>query len=126
MNTFQILGVGLALFFLGVTVIALFRRRLSRKIGFAWITLWLGAAIAISRPELTAIVAEVLGIDRGADLVFYTAILAMFVGFFLVFARLRKTDETLTQILRHIALQEASEPHEPREAPEATLSETDP
>ena len=55
--------------------------------------------------------AQPLGIARGADLVFYCAILAMFIGFFMVYVRLRRLETTLTKLTRHLALQNPLPPN---------------
>ena len=72
-----------------------------------WIVLWLLAATAIARPELTVVVARALGIDRGADLVFYFGVLAALGGFFVVFGRLWRIEQSLTEIVRRLAIWEA-------------------
>ncbi len=106
-NAFQILGISLTGCFALLTVLGVARRRLRPVPGLAWALLWVAAAVAIARPELTVIVAQSLGIVRGADLIFYLAILGMFVGFFLVYVRLRRLDEGLTQVVRRLAIAEA-------------------
>lgn len=110
MNGFQLVGISLSLFFSILTIVSIFRQRLGRRSGLFWLLLWMAAAFAIARPEVTVVAAQLLGIDRGADLVFYTAILAATVGFFLLFSRVRKIDETLTQIVRHLALSDLKPP----------------
>ena len=97
--------------FVGLAVLSVRRGSLGRRAGIGWILLWLAAAVAIQRPELTVVVARFLGIDRGADLVFYLAILAMFAGFFVVLVRIRRLDQTLTEVVRQVALQTPSASH---------------
>lgn len=110
MNYFQIIGLGLSAGFALLVLLATLGGRLGRRSGTAWLLLWLAAGTAIARPQLTVVVARALGIDRGADLIFYLAILAMFVGFFFVFVRLRRLDEGLTRVVRHLAIDEATPP----------------
>lgn len=112
MTNFQIGAlIFLALAF-GATLLQSVRRRMSLRVGVAWSLLWLTAAIAIARPGLTIIVANFLGIARGADLVFYLAILGMFVGFFSVYVRFRRLDAELTRIVRELALRSPEEPRD--------------
>ena len=108
MNVFQMIGIGLAGAFVIGLVLGVSRGKIRRFTALAWALLWIAAAIAIARPEITKIIAQALGIARGADLVFYSAILAMFVGFFVVYIKLRRIDNTLTTIVRHIALDEGT------------------
>ncbi len=105
MTNFQILGVGFSGLFALLAVGAAARGRLSWPAGLAWTTLWVTAAIAIANPGLTVVIAGWLGIARGADLIFYCGILAMFVGFFVVLGRLRRIEENITTIVREIAVE---------------------
>jgi hypothetical protein len=109
-NAFQVLGLSLLALFTAVTLAAVLRNELSRGPAAAWIMLWLAAATAIAWPEITIIVAHAMGIQRGADLVFYGAVLATFAGFFIVFARLRRIDRALTRIVREIAIRDTRSP----------------
>jgi len=110
MTAFQWIGIGLAASFLVLTIAAVARHRLSKISAAAWSLLWVAAGVAIYDPSLTQTVAAGLGISRGADLVFYCAILAMFVGFFLVFAKLRRVEEHLTTLVREIAVSRPGRP----------------
>jgi hypothetical protein len=123
-NGFQIIGVSVAAAFGLMALAGLLKRRISLPSGLFWLTVWTAAALAILNPEWTRVVAQALGIARGADLVFYCAILAMFVGFFLVYAKLRRLDHRLTTIVREMAIDEAATTTLPRRADERT-TETD-
>ena len=108
MNGFQLFSTALSALFSLLVLIGLFKRRIALGSAIFWLTTWISAAVVILNPDWTRVVAEFAGIARGADLVFYCAILAMFIGFFLVYARLRKLDQTMTQIVRAIAINEAT------------------
>lgn len=112
MNAFQIGGITLAALLMAFTWLGARRGRLSRGGAAFWSLLWLAMGVAIAKPDLTVVLARGLGIDRGADLVFYFGIVVMFVGFFAVMARLRRIEENITLISRHIALSEAESPSE--------------
>jgi hypothetical protein len=115
LSTFQILGISLSSAFSLFVVLAIARKRLRPLPGLGWLLLWVAAAIAIANPELTVVLAQSLGIQRGADLIFYLAILGMFAGFFLVYVRLRRLDEGMTTLVRRLAIAEARTP-EPTES----------
>jgi len=100
---FAVLGISFA-----ITLTLTVRRTLSPRVGLAWGLLWIAAAVAIARPELTGEVARVLGIGRGTDLVLYFAILAMVFGFFAVYVRMRRIERDLTIIVRELAIRSAS------------------
>lgn len=110
MTNFQIGALLLIACAIGATLLQRGRGRISTRVASGWIALWGAAAIAIARPEVTRIVANALGIARGADLVFYLAILGMFIAFFLVHLRLRRFESELTRIVRELALRSPREP----------------
>ena len=102
----QVLLVIAALLFLG-TIWALVKGWMGRKEGVIWATVWLVAAIAILWPGLTSRVAQVLGIGRGADLVFYSAVVIMLIGFWMIYIRLRRVRRDITLLVRELAILEA-------------------
>ncbi len=101
---FAVLGISFA-----VTLTLTVRRTIAPKVGFAWGLLWVAAAVAIARPEITADVARLLGIGRGTDLVLYFAVLGMVFGFFAMYVRMRRIESDLTKIARELAIRGASE-----------------
>jgi hypothetical protein len=108
-NYFQLLGLSLCGVFCLSIAVGLARHRIGTSAGIAWLTLWTAAGIAIARPQVTVTVARALGIARGADLVFYLAILAMFAGFFAVYVKFRRLEAGITSLVREIALREAED-----------------
>src|SRR5688572_29342815 len=100
MTIFQILGIGLSLAFAALSLRGELRGQVGIRGGAAWIGLWVAVAIAIAFPQSTVVVARALGIARGADLVFYCAILGMLVGFFLIYVRLRRIDRNISLIVQ--------------------------
>lgn len=101
---FVVLGISFA-----VTLVLTVRRTIAPRVGLAWGLLWIAAAVAIARPEITGRIARVLGIGRGTDLVLYFAILGMVFGFFAVYVRLRRIESDMTRIVRELAIRGASE-----------------
>jgi hypothetical protein len=68
---------------------------------------WLAAGLAIADPDLTQRLAMAVGINRGADLVFYLFVLLFIVVSFYFYARHVRTQRLLTEVVRHLAIQEA-------------------
>jgi hypothetical protein len=107
MNLFQ----WLALCFLGVMVVwdlayglrapVLRRGRLVRC------SVWLAAAVAIARPALVQEVALAIGIGRGADVVLYVFVLAFLATAFYGYSRQVHLQRQVTELVRHLAIQEA-------------------
>ncbi|HUP45464.1 MAG TPA: DUF2304 domain-containing protein [Thermoanaerobaculia bacterium] len=110
MTTFQLVTIPLLLAMLIATAAAMSRRRITPRLGLFWMMIWSGAAVFIAFPDLSSIIANALGIGRGADLVLYLSILFMLGGFFGVYLRFRRLDEQLTRIVRHLAIRDAGEP----------------
>ena len=113
MTTFQLFTLPVLIAFLIITAVATSRRKLTPRLGAAWVLLWLAAAFAIAVPESLVQLARFLGIGRGADLVFYVSILAGFFAFFLIYLRFRRIEDQLTQIVRHLAILKADREDKP-------------
>ncbi len=109
MNTFQIIVLPILAILFIERLLAVGRGRGSRRVALLWAVLWLLAGVAVAWPGLTKDIARAVGIGRGADLVMYLAIIAMFVGFFLVYARMRRLEANITRLVRHIAIEGAQE-----------------
>lgn len=107
LSVFQQIAVPLlALLFLG-TIVAVAKGWATRREGLVSTVVWLGAAGAILWPSAASRAAQAVGIGRGADLVFYCAVLAMMIGFWMVYIRLRRLRREITLLVRHVALHEA-------------------
>ena len=104
MTTFQAIFVPLCLLAAILVLSRLVRRQISKRGGFYWFMLWIVAAIVIAFPSLTTLVARRLGIGRGADLVFYLAILAGVLTSLYFYIRFRRIEIMLTNVIRREAL----------------------
>ena len=67
------------------------------------------ATVFVLFPDLSNDIAHKLGVGRGADLVFYTSILIFWFVILKLYARIRRLEQTITQIVRKDALDEATE-----------------
>jgi len=107
MSGFQLALLGvLAILFVSSLVMSARRWGASRD-AFFWVILWGIGLIVVAKPDITTTAAGWLGIGRGADLVFYCAIVVMLVGFLMVYVRLRRLRREVTLLVRHIAILEA-------------------
>ena len=116
MSAFQIIALTVLGLLAALTLAGAIRTR--RPVVALWILVWAAAAVAIVEPNTTTWVARALGIERGADLVFYVAVLGGLVAFFLIFLRLRSLNRQITLLTRHIATANPRKPTDPA-APEA-------
>jgi hypothetical protein len=107
MTPFQYLSLS-CLTALFVLEVAGFRRDPAvRGVRFLRALVWLTAGVAIAWPHVTGAMASALGIGRGADLVFYLFVLAFLGAAFYFYSRLVRMQRQITQLVRHIAIQEA-------------------
>lgn len=60
-------------------------------------------------PETTNSIAHKVGVSRGADLLFYSAILFLFFLILKLYSRLRKVEQKFTDMVRTKSLEEAEE-----------------
>jgi hypothetical protein len=109
LTTFQTIAVIVAALVLVATLAAAAAHSVDRRTAFVWSALWIAAAIAILKPSITVAIAHVLGIGRGADLVFYCGILGMLVGFFVIYVRIKRLESQITELVRAIAIRDAEE-----------------
>lgn len=107
MNTYQIIVTSiLSLMAIG-GLLAAIRGWVTRREALVWCLLCAAAIVATCRPQVTVSIAHALGIGRGADLVFYCAVVVMMIGFWMVYIRLRHLRRQITLLVRHLALAEA-------------------
>jgi small membrane protein len=95
----------------GIGLITLAFIKKTRGKGFNIVLLASAAIVSvifILWPEVTSKIAKILGVGRGADFVFYISILVFWYIFIQLFARIRKLEQTMTEIIRRDAIQSAS------------------
>lgn len=107
MTKFQVLGIASLLFIL-ISYLRKFRRPALDKI---FIGLLLATGIFfVLYPESTNDLAHFLGIGRGADLIFYLAILGFGYVTMLLYSKIKKLEEQLTKIIRKQSLESIKQP----------------
>ena len=109
MTPFQIDALSLLSLLFVATIVATVRGPATRREGVAWASLWFITGVVVAWPALTTRIAQALGIGRGANLVLYCAVVTMLIGFFMVYARLRRLRREITLVVRHLAIRDATE-----------------
>ena len=107
MNSFQLLILGVLAFLLLLNLISLMKGWTTRRESLLAALVCLATTIATAWPQTTVRAANALGIGRGADLVFYCAVVVMMIGFWMVYIRLRHLRREITLLVRHMAIAEA-------------------
>lgn len=73
---------------------------------FLWTVFWLIASAVVIFPRSTDSVAQFLGIEKGADLIVYLALIFLFSALFFILVRLERLERDVTKIVRKRALEE--------------------
>ena len=95
----------LLMLLLGLLVVAGFRGLRSRLFHrLALLGLALLATVLIVVPDLSTRMAELTGVGRGVDLLMYLGFIGTAFALVVLYARLRATEERLTEVVRSIAL----------------------
>jgi small membrane protein len=102
MTKFQVLGIASLLFIL-ISYLRKFRRPALDKL-FIGLLLVLGIFFVLY-PEVTNQLAHFLGIGRGADLIFYLAILGFGYLTLVLYSKIKKLEDQLTKIIRKQSLE---------------------
>ncbi len=76
-----------------------------------WSVLWIAATVVIVLPETASIIARLVGVGRGVDLVIYGSVTLLFVLVFNIFLSLDRIERDLTDIVRKDALRDVPEHH---------------
>ena len=79
-------------------------KSLSAREFIFWLLFWLSAGAVALQPDWTGIIAQRLGIGRGADLVVYLSLVAIFYLLFRIQIQQKKTEREITKIVRKISL----------------------
>ncbi len=111
MTIIQIVLVLFAIFGFAAAVSRYRRGGLSLRQLALWSLLWLGVVSVVLRPDIATIMARRLGVGRGADVVVYLALAAVFYALFRMLARLEDYERQLTRLTRELALK-GMESHE--------------
>jgi hypothetical protein len=86
---------------------ALFRRPRFRIDLLVRSVVWAAGAYTIYDPMITVRIAKAVGIERGTDLVVYIFALAFLGASFFFYSRLIRMQRQITELIRHIAIEEA-------------------
>ncbi len=107
MNVFQEIFVPLCALFGLRALLRTWKGCVPKVPGALGVLIWWAAASAIALPDLTVRVAAAVGIGRGADLVFYLAILAGVSVCFYFYQRNRQLENLITELIRREAVSDA-------------------
>ena len=111
LNPFQWIALSGLIVILLVELYVAFRSRVHRGFWVVRVVIWFATGVAIYQPQNLTRLAELLGIERGADLVLYFTVLLFFTTSLFLYARYKQLQRQITTIVRHIAIREARYPN---------------
>lgn len=99
--------------FVALMFFKLIKQRRANKISrsglLAWLVIWLAVLAVFWQPDLASRLALIFGIQRGADLIIYLAIIVILYLLYRTSLRLNKVDDILTKIIREDAINHAQD-----------------
>lgn len=126
LNPFQLIVLPILAILFVERAAAVARGRIRRRVAAFWMMIWLCAGLAVAWPDMTTRVARVFGIGGGSNFILYLAVLFMLIGFYMTYVRLRRLDASITQLVRHLAIQNAQPGAEPDAEPSVSEGASDP
>jgi len=106
MSVFQYLALTVLLLLSISTLRAGIRGRVRRRIVAFWLLVWITTGVFAAWPHGTLIVARAVGIGRGTDLVLYSFVFVVLIGFFYIYSRFRRVERDLTRLVRELAVRD--------------------
>ncbi|MBT5808713.1 DUF2304 family protein [Candidatus Uhrbacteria bacterium] len=104
MNPIQILIIAFALWAITKTIVQFKKGALTIAWLFFWFCFWGTAGVVAALPQTTDVIANLVGVGRGADLVIYTSLVALFYLVFRVYVKIEKTEREITRLVRKLAI----------------------
>lgn len=107
---FQIVLIAFSLF----AIVHATRQYRRQKISFHWLALWsilwLAVILVAIAPQTTDLIAQTVGVQRGADLLVYTAVVVLVYGLYRLYVRMMRVEREITELVRKVAIDNAKEP----------------
>jgi hypothetical protein len=70
-----------------------------------WLAVWIGGAVVVLFPDFATRMASHFGVGRGADLVIYVSIPALFYAVFRLLIRTERLNREVTELTRALAIE---------------------
>lgn len=109
---FQILLIAFSLFAIAITTKQYRKKKVSMYWFALWTLLWIFVIVVALLPQATDPIAQLVGVERGADLLVYVAIVVLAYSLYRVLVRLEKVQKEITEVVRKIAINNAHEPED--------------
>ena len=100
----QIIILLFSLFALSRVFLNIKNNNLERLESVFWVLFWVVAIFATAFPEFLVNVANLLGVERGVDLVIYGSIIVLAYMIFKLYAQITSMEKKITKIVRTVAI----------------------
>ncbi len=104
MLAIQIIAVLFALFAFSRTFIRYREAKITTKEFVFWSVIWFGIIIVAILPWTTTIIANLIGIRRGIDVVVYLSIVILFYLTFKMYVKMENVEREITKLVREEAI----------------------
>ncbi|GAB4311971.1 MAG: hypothetical protein Kow0019_10670 [Methanobacteriaceae archaeon] len=102
---YQIVGVIIGIFGIIISLFRFKERKTSLGMLFLWILIWLIIIIVSIIPDSTSILANMLQIGRGLDLILILGLIGCYYLIFKIYTMIENLENEITQLVRETALQ---------------------
>jgi hypothetical protein len=86
------------------------RQKVSLYWALLWSALWISVIGVALYPRTADAVARTLGVERGADLALYAAVVVLCYAVFRLFVRQGETERSVTRLVRQMAVERPQKP----------------
>ena len=107
MKTIQVVLIGLSMLAATVGSIAFRSKLISRLLALLLFAVATGFVLF---PEVTSDIAQLIGVGRGTDLIFYLVVFAGVHSCLLLYMRSRRMERKVTELVRALAVETAVQP----------------
>lgn len=105
----KILIIAFILFVVWRTYLRYTKKDITGRELIIWLIFWSIVGLATLIPKQTDLIAQWVGVERGADLLVYVSIITLFFVAFSLIVKLEKIDRDITKLIRQKALDQASQ-----------------
>ncbi len=102
----QIIIAVFAAFAIARTLSQFGKKHISALWMLGWIIFWAVVILVTFLPQTTQFLANALGVGRGADLIIYVSLVALFYLLFRLFVKVESVEQEISQLVRKISLDE--------------------
>lgn len=95
------------LFVVWRTIIRFQRKDITSRELVIWLIFWALVAGATLAPKQTDVIAQFVGVERGADLFVYLSIIVLFFVVFRIIVALERIDRDITTVVREVGIKNA-------------------